>query len=661
MLRPRVLIRLVGLALASGLLTLAIALSPIGNWEDGAGLRLRYNLRGPTTPPDRVLIVALDAAGAQTLAVPERPDRWPRRLHAELLTALTERGAAVIGMDLLFAQAREAGDDQALADALRRAGNVVLVEALTRDTVTGPKGRILATSERRTLPLPLFRDAAWATAPFILPKTPDGVFEFWTHIPGLGNRPSLPTIMASRLGATDPAPGAVRRALNLYGPIGTLPTLPYPEALARAKDPVAGAATFAGKAVLIGLSESNQSRQADAYHTPFTTADGVDVSGVELCATALANLLDGSWLRRPPDDLAALLCAVLGALFVLPWGIARPATAAGATLLLAGSYGIASQWAFGTHNLWLPTVVPLGAAPLVACGLGLGQAYWASQRRRAELEKAIELGLPRRALERFATLLADARHGQTVFAVCLCSDIEGYTTLSEGLSPEATRDTLNRYFQRFVPVVEAQGGYVADLVGDSVMSLWVADTEPKAAFRAACAAALALDEIMNGGGEGGLPTRFGLHCGPIFLGEVGADGRQELRAVGDIVNTTSRIQGANKYLGTRILATEAVAAHLDAEAKRPLGQFALVGKRRALTLSALLRAPLPEPTRRAFSAGLTAFQGGNVDQAIAQFAAALAAGEDGPARFYLEHCRRGASNPTAGAGAQKGVVALPGK
>ncbi|MBL8447715.1 MAG: adenylate/guanylate cyclase domain-containing protein [Zoogloeaceae bacterium] len=657
MVRRRVLLRLATLALASGLLTLAIALSPLGDWEDGAGLRLRYTLRGPATPPDGVLIVALDAVAAQTLALPERPDRWPRRIHAELLTALAARGAAVVGMDLLFAQEREAGDDQALADALRRAGNVVLVEALTRDAVTGPDGRVLATSERRTLPLPLFRGAAAATAPFVLPKTPDGVFEFWTHIPGLGDRPSLPAVMASRLGA--PATGAARRALNLYGPIGTIPTLNYPEALARAKDPVAGAATFGGKAILIGLSESNQSRQADAYHTPFTTADGVDVSGVELCATALANLLDGSWLRQLPDELAAWLCALLGGLFVLPWGVARPAAAAGATLLLAGSYGIASQWAFAAQHLWLPTVVPLGAAPLAACGLGLGHAYWASQRRRIALEKAVELGLPRRALERFSSLLADARHGQTVFAVCLCSDIQGYTTLSEGLSPEATRDTLNRYFQRFVPIVEAQGGYVADLVGDSVMSLWVADTDPEAAFRAACAAALALDEIMNGGGEDGLPTRFGLHCGPIFLGEVGADGRQELRAVGDIVNTTSRIQGANKYFGTRILATPAIAAHLAPHAKVLLGEFTLLGKRRPLTLYALLRAPLADRTSTAFSAGLAAFQNGRPTEARAHFEAARADSDWGPITFYLDQCRRPATPPPGDS--QKGGVALPGK
>jgi adenylate cyclase len=67
--------------------------------------------------------------------------------------------------------------------------------------------------------------------------------------------------------------------------------------------------------------------------------------------------------------------------------------------------------------------------------------------------------------------------GRSVHGVCLCSDIEAYTSLSENLSPAATTETLNRYFARLLPVVEAHGGHVMDIVGDSIMCLWLADDD----------------------------------------------------------------------------------------------------------------------------------------------------------------------------------------
>lgn len=69
---------------------------------------------------------------------------------------------------------------------------------------------------------------------------------------------------------------------------------------------------------------------------------------------------------------------------------------------------------------------------------------------------------------------------------CACSDIEAYTRLSETLSPAATTEALNRYFARFLPVIEAHGGHVMDIVGDSAMCLWLADDSAADACRQAC-------------------------------------------------------------------------------------------------------------------------------------------------------------------------------
>lgn len=661
------------------MVAMGLCLSPAAEFEDGAGLNVLYTLRGAIPPPREVLIVAVDASTAKTLGLPERPDRWPRALHARLIAGLRDSGATVVGFDMLFQQPRDPLDDQAFRDALRRAGNVVLAEAIVRDTVQAPDGRVIATADRRILPMPMLAEAALATAPFVLPKTPTGVFDFWPRVPSVGDRPSIPAVMAEAMrragygrpdGNHDAAPTqrpdgpsagpAPRRILNFYGPLGTVSTLSYARALELIAEPAAAAAVFGGKAVLVGLSESNQSRQADAYRTPFTSADGVDLSGVEICATALGNQLEQSWLRRPGAVPTLLILAACAALLTLPWALFRPMVAALLTLLVALVYGVVAHVAFARAHLWLPVVIPLGFSPAIACGLGIVAHYRTTQRRRAELEKAVALGLPAKAVERLSAMLGGGLGGKTVFAICLASDIEAYTALSETLSPTATRDALNAYFARFVPVIESHGGYVADMVGDSVMSLWVADTTPQTAFRDACAAVLELDRTMNlEANAGAMSTRFGLHCGPIYFGDVGTDGRQEMRAVGDIVNTTSRIENANKYLHTRVLVSGEVAAHLDGAVTRPLGRFTVKGKTRDIELVQLSLEALPAAASRCFLRGLEAFRAGDFAAAADHFAAAREAGDAGPAAFYLEQCQLWQRHPPDFP--WRGSAVLPGK
>lgn len=642
---------LLGLMLASLLTMAATLLSPAGDLEHGIGLELLYALRGTRPPPPDVVIITLDSRSARALGQSERPERWPRDLHARLVRGLTDRGARVIGFDVLFERAREPEGDQALAEAIRRAGNVVLMEGISREAVTRADGQILAHVDHLTRPLPLLRNAAWATGPFIMPKTPSGIFEFWGFVPSIGDHPSLPMLMAQLMtagtpAAISPSPDIRLRALNLYGPLGTIRTLSYAEALERVADPVTGDAAFRGKAVLIGFSEFNQSRQGDIFRTPYSSPDGLDVSGVELCASALSNLLDGSTLRRPPDSLLIAFlfgwCAALAAI----WRFARTTRALGLSAGLGVAWISLAGWSFAQHQLWLPVILPGMIAPLAATAFGLLSHGRAARQRELDLHKALELGLSRKGSEKLVSLLRDHDGGRSVHGVCLCSDIEAYTSLSENLSPADTRETLNRYFARFLPVVEAHGGHVMDIVGDSIMCLWLADHSATNACRNACNAALALHQAMNQAPPGditALPTRFGLHYGPVFLGEVGADARRELRVVGDIVNTSSRIQSLNKNLGTRILASGAVLEPLaDSPGQgcmRALGTFVLAGKRQAIDLHEIRLAPLPTDASEAFDIARGAYARGALDVARLNLRILLATcPEDGPGRFYVERC-----------------------
>jgi adenylate cyclase len=638
--------------LLASLLTMAVALSSsLRELEYSTGLDLLYNFRGSRQAPASIVIITLDSQSARALGQSERPERWPRGLHARLVAGLTERGARAIGFDVLFERAREPDQDLALAGAIKKAGNVVLIEGITREAVTGQGGEILANIDRLTQSLPLLRDAAWANGPFIMPKTPDGVVEFWGFVPSAGDRPSLPVLMAHRMTAATPDPAKLvpdtrRRTLNLYGPIGSIHTLSYTDALRLVADPVAGDAAFRGKAVLIGFSEFNQSRQSDMFRTPFSTPDGLDISGVELCATALANLLEGNSLERPSE--AGMAAALLGwvVLLTLPWQLARSRRALLVTAAMALAWAALAGWSFTHLHLWLPLILPVLVAPLITTAGGMVLHTRAARQRERHLEHALALGLTRRGSDKLATLLKGHEGGRTVHGVCLCSDIEAYTSLSEALSPAATRDALNRYFARFIPVIEAHGGHVMDIVGDSLMCLWLADDSASDACRQARLAALELHRLMNGPGHDNdaLPTRFGLHYGPVFLGEVGASQHRELRAVGDIVNTSSRIQGANKPLGTRILASGAVIAHDGHGAghghARALGAFVLAGKRSPIDLHEILAAPLPAEAARAFDTARTAYACDAPHSAAEHLHRVIdLCPDDGPGHFYLQRCQ----------------------
>lgn len=246
---------------------------------------------------------------------------------------------------------------------------------------------------------------------------------------------------------------------------------------------------------------------------------------------------------------------------------------------------------------------------------------------------------------------------------------ERYTALSERLAPQDLHGVLNHYYGTLFEPVRRRGGFISDVVGDAMLALWAAaDVDPRQR-RQSCEAALEILSVESrdrlAGVKTVLPTRIGLHCGKMVLGNVGAGGRYEYRAVGDIVNTAQRIEMANKSLGTRLLASAEVLEGLETLFLfREMGCFALPGKHRPLVLYEVLdtaqqSATLVERRCLYFSTGLAAFQIQDWYQARQIFQRLLGElGEDGPARFYLRLCEEYVTNPPAKS--WDGVVRLAG-
>lgn len=445
--------------------------------------------------------------------------------------------------------------------------------------------------------------------------------------------------------------------LNFYGPPHTVVSVPYHEVLradprAQSTLPVRRDA-FQGKAVFVGFSafsQPEQDRIRDDYRTVFSQSNGLDISGVEIAATAFANLLDDRPLRPVPFlwHLA----------FVALWGIAlgtvgimlRPAAAAAVVLSLGSAYLFVAIRQFGAAGTWLPLLLPLGMqAPLALFG-GVLLNYRDARRERQRIREAFGRFVPEKIVDRLVAKVGRSDSAdELIYGACIATDVERYTTLAETMAPRALADLMNEYYaELFKPVVRL-GGVVSEVVGDAMLAIWAAPSDLTTARRQACQAALeifaALEQFNRArAGKPALGTRFGLHSGQLLIGSIGAPSHYEYQAVGDMVNTATRIEGLSKYLGTRILASEATIEGLSEFLTRPVGSFLFAGKTRAVAVVELgghVRNASPRTLQlyEQFGLALESYRSRRWPESVQQFREIVQRfPEDGPAGFYLRRC-----------------------
>lgn len=483
---------------------------------------------------------------------------------------------------------------------------------------------------------------------------------------GLASHPGLADAMLARLAAGDGPPdpgdrallaavvaaygGPASRGLDFHGPPRTITTLPYHEVL-QGRVP---ADALRGKAVFVGFSEQAQSEQKDGFYTVFSQDDGLDMSGVEIAATAYANLVQGRQVTPLEPQARALLLVLwgigLGLLLLLP----APTLVAVAPGLVLGYLGVAVS-AFAQQGLWLPLVIPALVQLPAALASVLVLRHLALRRDRRRIRDAFARYLPGPVVDRLSQDVGDpAGQGEILHGICLATDAEQYTRLAEGLAPEALRNLLNTYYDSLFEPVRRRGGFVSDVVGDAMLAIWAAREAQASRRTQACLAALEIRDAVedfNARHPGTrMRTRLGLHCGDILLGNIGARDHFEYRAVGDIVNTASRIEGLNKVLGTTILVSREMVDGLADLETLELGHFLLPGKRQPLTLHELVgtRGTLEDAARQRhamFTDALRHFQDGSWQQAAEGFLQVVTRDDHGPARFYLGLCETYARQP----------------
>ena len=435
------------------------------------------------------------------------------------------------------------------------------------------------------------------------------------------------------------------RYLNFYGPPGTILTFPYEAVLPssyRGPRPTDG--QLAGRVVFAGYSDLYEPDQPDRYYTVFTGDDGIDLSGVEIMATAFANLATDRTLRQPDAVLMAAIVLAFGfvvgaSIYTLPALVAVPMT-----LVLAVLYAAGAQWMFNADALWLPVATPgLVQIPFALITGLLGQ-YLLERKKVQSFADALEKYVPESVVRDLTGggIGADAVN-KVVFGTCLANDMSGFSTISENLSPRELARFMNAYFDAMAQPLKRNGVDVTEFHADTIMCAWTRAQDTPAGRRQVLVGAIGVLDAMARFNEkegSKLSARIGIQDGNFYLGHTGGGGRMAYSILGDPANTASRLEGLNKHLGTQILAAQSVVEGIEGLLLRPVGSFQLVGKHDGLPAVQVMAmeeqaTDAQRECCRLFARALQAFQARAWDEAAAEFAAVLAAyPEDGPSRMY---------------------------
>ena len=532
---------------------------------------LRIATMLPPQPQSSDVVIA--AVNEDTLQL--FPYRSPvdRGFLAKLLKTLDERGPRAIAMDVLLDQATEPDKDAALKQAIADLKTPLVVSYTSNPEIVDDKqyaylNEFVPPGDRVAAEI---GSDTFGTARWILPSV--------TQRDG-SSLPSFARGVLAKAGVETPdaqpemvwhgRPDAQTTPFKMF-PAQLIPMLP-PD-------------WIRGKIVLIGEVVS----LTDRHRTPFASVSGGNegsLPGIVIHANAVAQLLE----RAPPRNLGvglevgvvlllALIGAGLGAIQVaVAWRVGL-GMAVFAVLWVAG---------FGLFRYAGISIVLI--SPTIAGGL----SQWGTdivmgrqlRRQREFIQTAFSRYVSPKVVEQLVSdperlkLEGEAREMTFIF-----TDLEGFTTLSEKVESRVLAHMLNEYLDGVCAAILTLDGTVDKFIGDAVFAIFNAPADQPDHADRAVHCALAIDRFSETfraeQHAKGIPlgmTRIGVHSGRAVVGNFGSHNRMQYTALGDAVNTASRLEGVNKVFGTRICVSELTRSQVNDVAFRPIAVIVPKGK-----------------------------------------------------------------------------------
>ncbi|MBC7186554.1 MAG: CHASE2 domain-containing protein [Calditrichaeota bacterium] len=669
------------------------------DWRYGQRLdRLARQRDG--VPLDDIIIVDIDDRSLDKLG----PfSQWPRTYHAQLIDYLTSGHASAIAFDVLFMEpSRDPSVDDSLAAATFRSDIVYHAMAFSAASpdiflyaMTAPPEGFQ--SERYSFSFP-----GQVTARFPSAERMDGkIVRLYNAAAGIGfanfspdddsvirrmpmfinfagrqypalsfavvrgllnlSADDIKLVPGKRIVLAPPGlPGKHlvipidkhgRMLINYLGTMGTFRYVSYYDVLMQRVP----AELFEGRIVMVGTSAAGL---ADIRPVPFQGA----FPGVEIHATIIHNILTQQYIFRPSKVLIYLLALCLAVLVAVAAMVLRPWWSGPLALFMSAAYLTLAFQLFTHSALWLEVVRPLATLLFGFLGVFIYR-YVEEERSKRRIKGMFQYYLSASVVEELIKNPEMLKlGGEHRVATAFFSDIKDFTSVSEGLSPEALVTQLNEYLSAMTAIVFAHHGFLDKYEGDAIMAVFGVPVPLEEHAVNACRAALEMQRKLvdlrqkwQAEGKPQFHARIGINSGPMIAGNIGGEQRFDYTVIGDSVNLASRLEGANKSYGTSIMISEFTQQMLNGRfVTRELDLLRVKGKTlpvRVYELVAEQYEELEERQLRAldlFAQGLAAYRARQWQEALRAFRAALELQpNDGPSRVYCERCALFLESPPA--------------
>ncbi|MFA6316300.1 MAG: adenylate/guanylate cyclase domain-containing protein [Elusimicrobiota bacterium] len=616
----------------------------------------------------RIVLAAVDEDTGRTLGFP-----LPRDKYAELLGKLKGYGVKAVAFDVMFFEPKPR-EDKKLVEATKRFGRVIhLFQSKTEKTTHGDVVSV-------NMPVSGLDKAAYLLGypniDFVIDA--DGhvrrsvMFDVRIDDPRAAGQPAPSMDVVCVAALTDrplqdlrdiysgPPPRVMqinfrkpktwlqheKRDIAQADEVQNLPKVHSPYRMISVMDLLNGELTedqrkaLKGSLMIIG---STTLGYFDHYPSPFDPT----APGAEYHANNIDNLIHEDFLELPTRQSMLLVLIVMIWLPLLLLRLPPSFSNAGVAAILAGWFAWSwFQFGKGVRVDFIAPAVALLSSFIVQTAYrivteGAEKKFIKNLFGQFVAPEVVE----DLARDPSKVKLGGEKKDLTIFFL----DIAHFTTISEKMPPEGLILFLNRYLSALSKIVQDRQGLVDKYIGDCIMAFWNAPLECKDHRTQACLAAIECQEMMkelNKNLEPGLPetpaVRIGLNSGNATVGLTGSEKKLQYTVLGDEVNLASRLEGSNKFFGSKIMASEdTYAGAKDQVEARELGRVRVVGKSQPIKVFELLarKGGLSEDWKKAlplYEKGVAAFNKKEFAEAKEAFEGFVKIfPEDGPAKLYL--------------------------
>ncbi len=395
----------------------------------------------------------------------------------------------------------------------------------------------------------------------------------------------------------------------------------------------------------------------DLRVTPF----GTTFPGLEIHANIIDSILNQDFLQQPGwtsiFDVLAILLAGLFLGIVLPRAGVVPGALAGLSLFIG--YIALCQYLFSAQGLILNLVYPLTVMIIIYVAI-TAYRYLAEASQKKFIKDAFSTYMAPSVVNQLIQspeklVLGGEKRVITAFF----SDVQGFTSISEKLTPVELVELLNEFLTEMTDIILAHEGTVDKFEGDAIIAMFGAPNPLVNQAEVACRSCIEMQKKLvelratwKTEGRPELKMRIGLCTGSAVVGNMGSKNRMDYTMMGDTVNTAARLEGVNKAYECFTLVSESTFSKIgNGIVGREIDSINVVGKEKPITIYELIgyHEDVDAPRRETldnYTRGLNAYRKQDWNRALVFFNQGLAAiPDDGPSKTMLARCHDYKVNP----------------